>query len=122
MPRALGDDLSGGQGGDVALQARHGPVHAGKKRRGEAVGKAQTVGDQAQQADEDGFQAAGEFKPNLRIPLAGDRGAGPGRRGMGYVVHDMFLRRFGKRCKRFFKIFSNRCGFPTVQMPVELFR
>ncbi len=38
--RALGDELAGGQGGELALQALHGPVHAGKERRGEAVGQA----------------------------------------------------------------------------------
>ena len=53
----LRDDLPGGQGGEVRLQALHGAVHAGPKRRGEAIGQAQAVGDQAQQADEDSFQA-----------------------------------------------------------------
>ena len=81
--RALRDQLPGGQGGDVALQARHGPVHARKERRGETVRQAEAVGDQAQQGDEDGFQAIGELKPYLRIPPVGERGAQPGRGGMG---------------------------------------
>ena len=70
----LRDDLPGGQGGEVLLQALHGAVHAGPKRRGEAIGQAQAISDAAQQADEDDFQAAGEFEPCLRLPR-GDRGS-----------------------------------------------
>ena len=69
--------MPGGQGGDVALQAGHGPDHTGKERCGEAVRQAEAVGDQAQQADEDGFQAIGELKPYLRIPLLGTAARGP---------------------------------------------
>ena len=70
----LRDGLSGGQGGEVLLQALHGAVQARPERRGEAIGQAQAVGDEAQQADEDNFQAAGEFEPRLRLPR-GDRGS-----------------------------------------------
>lgn len=41
----LRDDLPGGQGGEVMLQALHGAVQARPERRGEAIGQAQAVGD-----------------------------------------------------------------------------
>ncbi|MCC6717806.1 MAG: hypothetical protein IT555_07980 [Acetobacteraceae bacterium] len=76
---ALRDGLPGGQGGDMAAQALHGPVQPRPERRGEAVGEVQAGGDEAQEAGKDRLKPADEVEHRLRPQLCRG-GAGMVRR------------------------------------------